>query len=304
MALDRVDLPPASDVLAPDPLGEPEKSAEAVSTPGEPGRFSGALHFLRRNLPPVLVLVGLIVLWAAVVAFGHLASYELPSPWSVVVSAVDTNRAELISALGTTLTEIVIGFLIAVAVGFVLSLVLVASRPFRLGIYPLLIASQTIPVLAIAPLMIIWFGFGILPKVLVIVLFGFFPVVLNLLTGMNSVERDAVFLMRMLGAGKYKIIWRLRLPAAMPYFFVGVKQAAVYSAIGAVAGEWVGAQRGLGPLMIGANSSLQTNVVFAAIFYLSAVAIVLFLLVTIIEHFAIPWHTLQKKAARDGLSFD
>ena len=111
--------------------------------------------------------------------------------------------------------------------------------------YPLLIGSQTIPILALAPLMILWFGFGILPKVLVIVLFGFFPVVLNTTTGMNLVDRDAVFLMRMLGAGKYKTIWRLRLPASMPYFFIGVKQAAVYSAIGAIAGEWVGAQKGL-----------------------------------------------------------
>ena len=208
---------------------------------------------MRKYFPPLLVLVACIGIWELVVSFGNLPGWELPSPLAVLRTAFVKDRSELVTQLGITFKEIVLGFLIAVAVGFVLSIALAASRPFRMGVYPLLIGSQTIPILALAPLMILWFGFGILPKVLVIVLFGFFPVVLNTTTGMNLVDRDAVFLMRMLGAGKYKTIWRLRLPASMPYFFIGVKQAAVYSAIGAIAGEWVGAQKGLGPLMIAAN---------------------------------------------------
>ena len=259
---------------------------------------------MRKYFPPLLVLVACIGIWELVVSFGNLPGWELPSPLAVLRTAFVKDRSELVTQLGITFKEIVLGFLIAVAVGFVLSIALAASRPFRMGVYPLLIGSQTIPILALAPLMILWFGFGILPKVLVIVLFGFFPVVLNTTTGMNLVDRDAVFLMRMLGAGKYKTIWRLRLPASMPYFFIGVKQAAVYSAIGAIAGEWVGAQKGLGPLMIAANSGLQTDIVFAAIFYLSAVAILLFLFVNLVERIAIPWHAMQVKAAREGGKFD
>jgi ABC-type nitrate/sulfonate/bicarbonate transport system permease component len=194
------------------------------------------------------------------------------------------------SASSTTLVEIVVGFVVAVSTGFLLAVALVASKMLRRGVYPLVIASQTIPILAIAPVMVIWFGFGITPKILVVTLFAFFPVVINTMRGMNSVERDTIYLMRVLGCKPRNILWRVQIPASLPYFFTGARQAAVISAIGAIAGEWVGAAKGLGPLMIGANSGLHTSVVFAAILYLSVIAVAMFLIVSIVERVSLRWY--------------
>ena len=247
-----------------------------------------------KYLPPLAIFLALIGVWQLVADYAGFPSYILPSPVAVLQAAFVDDRSALLSAAGTTLTEIVIGFVVAVTFGFLLAVILVASRPLRHGLYPLVIASQTIPILAIAPVLIIWFGFGVLPKILVVLLFAFFPVVINTMNGMNSVERDTIYLMRVLGCSSIGILLRVRIPAAMPYFFTGVRQAAVIAAIGAIAGEWVGAEKGLGPLMIGANSGLQTSVVFAAILFLSVIAIALFAVVTLVERVTIRWYYITR----------
>jgi putative hydroxymethylpyrimidine transport system permease protein len=265
----------------------------------EPARHRGLRRMhgtVGKYLPPLAIFLALIGAWQLVADYAGFPSYILPSPVAVLQAAFVDDRSALISAAGTTLTEIVIGFFVAVTVGFLLAVILVASRPLRHGLYPLVIATQTIPILAIAPVLIIWFGFGILPKILVVTLFAFFPIVINTMNGMNSVERDTVYLMRVLGCSSLSILFRVRIPAAMPYFFTGVRQAAVISAIGAIAGEWVGAEKGLGPLMIGANSGLQTSVVFAAILFLSIIAIVLFAVVPLVERVALRWYYITRTA--------
>ena len=259
-----------------------------------------ARSFAAEYLPPLFIFLSLIGIWELFARFGGFASYILPSPVSVLRAAFVDDRSDLLTSSETTIKEIVIGFGVAVAAGFLLALLLVASKSLRRGLYPLVIATQTIPILAIAPVMIIWFGFGILPKILVVTLFAFFPVAINTINGMMSVERDTIYLMQVLGCKPWQILFRVRIPASLPYFFTGVRQASVISAIGAIAGEWVGAQSGLGPLMIGANSGLQTAVVFAAILYLSAMAILLFTIVTIAEHLSLGWYYILRGTETAG----
>jgi putative hydroxymethylpyrimidine transport system permease protein len=263
-------------------------------------RRLGLAAVIWRYIPPVVIFLALIGVWELVAMFGGFPSYILPSPGNVMSAALFADRSDLMSAAATTVVEIVIGFGAAVTIGFLLALSLVASKSLRRGVYPLVIATQTIPILAIAPVMIIWFGFGILPKILVVTLFAFFPVAINTMTGMSSVERDTIYLMQVLGCSRGHILWRVRVPASLPYFFTGVRQAAVISAIGAIAGEWVGAAKGLGPLMIGANSGMQTNVVFAAILYLSVIAIAMFSLVSVIERLSLGWYYISRDAESAG----
>jgi ABC-type nitrate/sulfonate/bicarbonate transport system permease component len=249
-------------------------------------RRLGLAAVIWRYIPPVVIFLALIGVWELVAMFGGFPSYILPSPGNVMSAALFADRSDLMSAAATTVVEIVIGFGAAVTIGFLLALSLVASKSLRRGVYPLV--------------MIIWFGFGILPKILVVTLFAFFPVAINTMTGMSSVERDTIYLMQVLGCSRGHILWRVRVPASLPYFFTGVRQAAVISAIGAIAGEWVGAAKGLGPLMIGANSGMQTNVVFAAILYLSVIAIAMFSLVSVIERLSLGWYYISRDAESAG----
>lgn len=255
-------------------------------------RLAEWMHFL----PPLALFIAIIALWQLIATVGHVAVYVLPKPTSIITTALSSDRASLMSASATTGIEVVVGFAVAVVVGFVTAVCLVHSRVFNRAVYPLVIASQAIPTLAIAPLLIVWFGFGIMPKVIVIALFGFFPVALNTIAGMNSIERETGYLMKSLGASRFDYFRRVRLPACMPFFFVGMKQAAVYSVVGAVVGEWVGSQSGLGNLMLGASSTLETTIVFAAILYLSVMAFVMFFVVVAIERVSLPWYRLTTGA--------
>jgi putative hydroxymethylpyrimidine transport system permease protein len=250
---------------------------------------------LRLYLPALLLFVGLVGVWQLVATFTGIKDYVLPKP-TEIATTIWSDRSSLIPAAGVTFSEVIIGFGLAVSVGFMLAVLFVHSRIAQRAIYPMVIATQTIPILAIAPVLVIWFGFGLLPKILVVALFGFFPVAINTVAGMNSVDRDTFRLMQSLGASRWEVFRRVRLPASLPFFFVGVKLAAVVAVIGAVAGEWVGSTNGMGPLMIAANSYLRTNLVFAAIVYLSVMAVGMFLIVTLIERLVIGWYFISKEA--------
>jgi ABC-type nitrate/sulfonate/bicarbonate transport system permease component len=244
---------------------------------------------VREYLPAIVLFAAAIGVWQAVSAFTGIKSYILPKPTSIV-RTLARERSELLAEARVTASEVLIGSVVAVVVGFLIAVLLVHSKIFERAVYPLVIASQTIPILAIAPLLIVWFGFGSTSKILVVALFAFFPVVINTARGMVSPDRETFFLMRSFGASKFEVFRRVRFHSSMPYFFTGVKQAAVISVIGAVAGEWVGANRGLGPVMIAANSYLRTDIVFAAILILSLMAMAMFVLVVIVERVAIPWY--------------
>jgi NitT/TauT family transport system permease protein len=247
-------------------------------------------------LLPVIAVVVLIGLWWAIARPSIVASYIFPSPQSVWDSIVDKDNSGLVGALWITVRQALIGFGCAIVLGISLGALLVTFRPLYRVVYPFLISSQTIPIPAVAPILVIWFGFGDFPKILVVILFGFFPIAINTIAGMRSVDRDTLLLMRSLGASRWDVLRIVRFPAALPRIFVGVKIAAVGSVIGAVVAEWVGAAGGIGVVMIAANSQLETNIEFAAMAYLSAVALILYGLVTLTEHKTIKWYVLSTKA--------
>ena len=238
---------------------------------------------------------GVVAIWELFVVVTGMPDYILP-PLSTIF-ATGINKAELtfLPNAWVTLQEVISGFTLGVATGFWLGTAIFFSNVLRRGLLPFVIASQAVPVIAIAPILIIWFGFGMLPKVLVTGLLCFFPLVINSMAGYASVEREALDLMDSLGATRRQIFLKVQFPAALPNIFVGLKLAAAASAIGAIVGEWVGADKGLGPVIMSANSAFLTADIFAAIIYLALMAISLFLLVSLAERLVIPWYYLGRR---------
>lgn len=245
-------------------------------------------------LPAALTLLLIAAAWELFTVVTGEPEYVLPPISAILRTAVERSLTTLLPNAWVTLQEIVLGFAVGVTVGLLLGALIFFSITLRRALLPLVIATQAIPVLAIAPILVIWFGFGMTPKIIVAAIISFFPVAMNTIAGLGSVERESINLMRSLGASRWQVLFKLRLPAALPSIFTGVKNAAAISAIGAIVGEWVGSNQGLGPVMITANASFKTAVVFAAILYLSIMAIALFLLVILVERLVIPWHFLTR----------
>ena len=244
----------------------------------------------RRNLiPPFLLIVFVILVWQTVALRSGLSAFILPSPIQVLQAGWET-REVLGSAITTTMLETMIGLTIATILGVLIAAAIDLSSVVRRALYPILVASQTVQILAIAPLLIIWFGFGMLPKVLIVVLICFFPLAVNTADGLASADPDYVSLLRAMGADR-KQVWRLvRFPAALPAFFTGLRIAVTYSVVGATIGEWVGGSEGLGLYMLRSKNALATDQVFVGIVLTSMLSIALFLLVYIIERALLPWY--------------
>jgi putative hydroxymethylpyrimidine transport system permease protein len=226
--------------------------------------------------------------WELLATLGHVEDYLLPAP-SEVASALWNDRDLLAPDTWVTAREVLLGFGIALAAGVALAIVLHLSPVLRRAIYPLVVASQAVPVVVIAPILVIWFGFGITPKLVVIALICFFPLVVNTLDGLQGVDRDQVKLMRTLGASRLDLLRRLELPAALPFLFSGAKVAVAVAVIGVVFGELVGSDAGLGHAIQVGTAQLETARVFAAVLILSTMAIALFGLVALLERRAVPW---------------
>ena len=223
-----------------------------------------------------------------VVLVFNLPHYILPSPVQVLLTIVQTWDILLLHTARTAL-EVLVGLTLAMITGLGLAVCIVSSLTLRRALYPLVIASQTIPVIAIAPLLIVWFGYDLLPKVIMTTLIAFFPIVVNSVDGLEMTDPDLIDLMRLLRAGWWQSLWKIRFPGALPFIFSGMKVAAAVSVIGAVVGEWVGADEGLGFLMIRANAQLRTDLIFASIVVLSTMGILLFLGVCVLERISMPW---------------
>jgi ABC-type nitrate/sulfonate/bicarbonate transport system permease component len=242
----------------------------------------------RVALPPTLIVVALLGAWELAARWDLIADalgiepFLVPAP-SDVAEALWSDRELLAENAWVTLREIVLGFAIAALAGFAFAIVLHLSDALRRAFYPLLVASQTVPVIAIAPILIVWLGFGIGPKLAVIALVCFFPITVNMLDGLRSVDPELPRMMRTLDASRGQTLRRVEVPAALPFLFSGAKIAAVVSVIGAVFGEWVGANSGLGHLILTSQGQLQTARVFAAVVVLSAIAISLFGLLMLLE---------------------
>ena len=239
------------------------------------------------GLAIVITLAG-IGLWELVIRLGHVPEYLIPAP-SEVAADMKSDWPVLEPALLVTLKEILLGFLISVAAGVGLAVLLHMSTTLRRAFYPILIGSQTVPIVVLAPILVILLGYGILPKLVIVALICFFPIVVNGVDGLRSVDEDLIRMMRTLHGTRWGIFKRVEFPAALPSFFSGMRIAATFAAIGAVFGEWSGSSAGLGYVMLAATPNLLTARIFAAIVLLTAVALMLFGVVSLLERILVPW---------------
>jgi ABC-type nitrate/sulfonate/bicarbonate transport system permease component len=247
--------------------------------------------------PALLGLVVLIGVWQVVVVLLKVDPTVLPSP-ARVASQGWINRSALWQNTLPTIKETLIGITAALIVSAVLSAAIDLSKSARRIVYPLLVASQSIPVLVIAPLFVIWFGFGLLPKVLVVILVTFFPTTVALLEGFNSTEPEASNLIRSMGAGPFKEFWMLRVPTALPFFFAGLRVAVSFAVMAAIFGEWVGASVGLGVYMELEKNALRTDLVFAAVVVTAALSMILYGLTFLIQNATMPWYRQSRQTKK------
>jgi ABC-type nitrate/sulfonate/bicarbonate transport system permease component len=244
---------------------------------------------------PALLLIAFVLLcWQVIATRTGLSAFILPSPLQVIEAGWET-RHILLSAIGTTMLETMIGLAIAILFGILIAATIDLSSFLRRALYPILVASQTIQIMAIAPLLIIWFGFGLLPKVIIVVLVCFFPMAVSTADGLASTDPDLVALLHAMGANRRQV-WRIvRLPSALPSFFSGLRVAVTYSVVGATIGEWVGGSAGLGLYMLRSKNALATDQVFVAILITTAISIGLFAILYLIERAVLPWyHSTQR----------
>ena len=269
-------------------------SEEAQSTyPGH--SLHAALGRVRLWLIPVAILAVLVAAWEIWVQMAEVPKWQLPAP-SAIVTELAVSRALLWDHTLVTLEEIVVGFAAALGAGLLLAAAIAYSRVMERSIYPIVIASQTVPIIAIAPLLLIWVGYGLTPKIIVVALICFYPIAVNTVDGLKAVDPDMVNLVRTLGASRWQIFTKLQVPTALPFMFSGIKIGISVSVIAAVIAEWVGASEGLGYLITYSQPLFLTARVFAAILVLSVMGIVLFLLASTVERMMLPWHFTEKRA--------
>jgi ABC-type nitrate/sulfonate/bicarbonate transport system permease component len=251
-------------------------------------------RWLQQVGPPALLIGASIALWEAVALASGLEPFVLPSPAQVLQAGWET-RDLLGRAIAITLLETAIGLALALLLGVLLAAAMDFSSFLRRALYPILVASQTVQILAIAPLLIIWFGFGLTPKVIIVVLICFFPLAVATADGLASADSEYIALLRAMGARRGQI-WRIvRLPAALPSFFSGLRVAVTYSVVGATIGEWVGGSEGLGLYLLRSKNALQTDQVFVAMLITTLLSIGLFALVYAVERLALPWYYTSQR---------
>jgi ABC-type nitrate/sulfonate/bicarbonate transport system permease component len=260
-------------------------------------RLRKSPRWVREIFPPFILILFAIFSWYMVAVRSGLSDFILPSPIKVLQAGWET-RDLLSSAIKTTMIETLIGLMISIFLGIVIAAMMDLSSFLRRALYPILVASQTVQILAIAPLLIIWFGFGLLPKVIIVVLVCFFPLAVNTADGLASADPDYIALLMAMGAKKRQIWTMVRLPSALPSFFSGLRVAVTYSVVGATIGEWVGGSAGLGLYMLRSKNALATDQVFVAIVITSAISIGLFSLIYTVERLFLPWYYSAQRVER------
>ncbi len=250
---------------------------------------------------PIVVIVVLLLLWEFGVRALAVPEFILPPPSRIAQSLVQF--APILFNHGLVSTwEMVLGFALSIVVGVPLALAIFLWPPFARSVYPILVSSQAIPKAAVAPLIVVWFGFGLLPKVLIAFLIAFFPIVINTVVGLASIEPEKIQLARAMGFGPAQTFFKIRLPSALPAIFGGFKIAITLAVVGAIVGEFVGGDAGLGYLLLQANGSMDTPLLFAGLVALTIIGVALFLLVELAERLAIPWHTSARgEGARESM---
>lgn len=246
-------------------------------------------------LMPITILIGLVAAWELWVQLADVPQWQLPAP-SEIAEELGSSSGLLWEHTLVTLKEIVFGFLAALASGLLLAAGIAYSRVLERSVYPIVIASQTVPIIAIAPLLLIWVGYGLTPKIIIVALICFYPIAVNTVDGLKAVDPDMVNMLRTLGASRWQVFTKLQIPTALPFMFSGIKIGISVSVIAAVIGEWVGASEGLGYLITYSQPLFLTARVFAAIFVLSVMGITLFVLAVVAERLMMPWHFNEKRS--------
>ncbi|MCP4167322.1 MAG: ABC transporter permease [Chloroflexi bacterium] len=262
-------------------------------------RKSDRLEAIKSSLVPFVGIFIFLLIWEILVRWLDVASYLLPRPTEVLVTMIDKYDLLWKHSL-VTLYEMLLGYFLAIAVAVPLAIMVTASSTFDRFITPIILFFQTVPKIAIAPLFLIWFGVGPLPKILVAFLISFFPILIDTSVGLRSITPDMIDLARSMGASKMQIFIRFRLPTSMPYLFSGLKVAATLAVVGAVVGEWVGADKGLGYLLLVTNSNLQTALMFGVIVALTIQGLILFYIIQMLENVLIPWHVTVRAGNEFG----
>jgi ABC-type nitrate/sulfonate/bicarbonate transport system permease component len=273
------------------PVGLPAAGLPVPATNLRPGRRLS----WRAWILPSLVVAAMLAAWEAAVHLFGIPHYILPAP-SEIVTVLAQRWDVFAKHTGITVAESVAGAALGIGLGVALAMAMFLRSWLEQALYPLLIASQNVPVFAVAPLLVVWFGYGFGSKVAMAAITVFFPMTVAALDGLKRTDPDWVRLFRTMGATRRQVFWRLRLPAALPSVFSGLKLAAVYASVGAVLGEWAGAGAGLGYLMLSANAQLRVAEVFAAIVCLTPIGLVLLGLVVLLERRLTPWQRVTRDA--------
>ncbi len=250
-------------------------------------------NFLRNTCPPALTLLAVIGIWFAVCKGEVVPAFMLPSPGEVAAAFVN-NFGYMAKEAVTTLQETVYGLLAGIAIAFVIATLMDKFRFVFKAFYPLLVISQTVPTIAIAPLLVLWMGYGMAPRITLVIITTFFPIAIGLLDGYRSVDEDSVNLLRSMGANKMQIFRHVRFPTAVPSFFSGLRIASSYAVVGALIAEWLGGNNGLGVYMTRVKKAYSFDKMFAVIVFICILSLLLMALVRLVERLATPYQYTEK----------
>jgi NitT/TauT family transport system permease protein len=256
------------------------------------GRMSSYLY------PGIATLV-LFVAWEAFARLGGISPFLLPAPSEVLITTV-TQFPLLLHMSVVTAAEFLLGFALGVLIGLPLGALIVYAKPVELAFYPLLVAFQTIPKAAVAPIFIVWLGTGITSKVLIAFAISFFPIVIDTVVGLRSAQPETIYLARSMGANALQVFWYVRFPNALPAIFGGLKVASTLAVVGAIVGEFVSADKGLGYLVLVANGELNTRLVFACVLMLTVLGIAFFFMIEVLERVVVRWHVSARQLESGG----
>ena len=260
-----------------------------AAAPAEAGRFR---TWMVNNGPVLGIFISIFLLWELSCWLFNVSDFVLPSPSVIIHKIVTSWQLLLVNGL-VTAQEIVLGFGMSVVIGIPLAVLSVYSRIFERIAFPFMVSLQTIPKVALAPILVMWLGYGIMPKVMVAFLISFFPIVIGAVVGMRSAEKEMIYLVQSMGANELTTFLKIRLPRALPSIFGGLKVGIGQAVVGATVGEFIAAERGLGYLQLISQVRLDTALLFAAVVVLSLLGVLLFNIVAWVERLALPWNRLR-----------
>jgi ABC-type nitrate/sulfonate/bicarbonate transport system permease component len=245
-------------------------------------------------LPVVIFFVLALVIWEFIVQLLNVESWILPAPTAIFGEILKT-RSLLLEHSLRTLYESIFGLTVSAAAGILVGTIIFNFKILERTLYPLMVISQTVPIVVLIPLLVIWFGFGLMPKILIVILACFFPVAVNTVDGLNTADKDKINLLKAMGASSWQIFTKVRVPTALPMVFSGLRISATYSVMAAVVAEWMGSDIGLGVFIVRSSNSYLTARVFAGIVLVSFFSIILFQSISLLERLLIPWSNSNKE---------